>query len=71
MTTSTEYAENVCRSLNLPIRGVAFVYIENAISAALDLQAEQFNARIAKLEQLNRDLTAAAVNDDIHPEPPQ
>jgi hypothetical protein len=65
MNTSTEYAENVCRGLNLPIRGVAFIYIENAISAALDLQAEKFNARIAVLEQLNRDLAAALVNDDV------
>lgn len=45
--TAADYAENVCRGLHLPIRGVAFIYIENAIQAALDEQAEKLKAQDA------------------------
>ena len=58
-----EIAEQVCWALQLPIRGVAFLYIENAIRAALEEQAMTMKARMAALEQLNRDLTTGAVNN--------
>lgn len=50
LTSATEYAENVCRSLNLPIRGVAFTYIENAIQAAIDERAAEVERVRAALD---------------------